>query len=186
LVQIGNGAVNSHLLLGLDEDDDDLTSVVDNDSGAMKSAHVHTTLKASMPTRWNSSLTMVQSIIDVGEKVINSVLQRCGHHEYEYTITPLEKDILLDLNKFLSPFSDLTKLVSDRAAMASLIPIIKNEIRSSCATNQRDSRVLASLKAKVLNKLDFRLSESESIKIASLMDPDVKEIMDMTIQEKVN
>lgn len=145
--------------------------------------HTHKTLKSSMPTRWNSSLIMIQSLLDIGEKVVNGALQRCGHHEC--TITPLEKDMFVDLKSFLSQFNNLTKLVSDRAAMASLIPLIKNEIRSCCAMNQRDSRLVTNLKAKVRNNVERRLPETECVMMASLMDPDVKEVLDMTAPEKV-
>ena len=38
----------------------------------------HTTLKLSCPTRWNSTLAMVQSIIDLHREVQNA-LKRLGH-----------------------------------------------------------------------------------------------------------
>lgn len=161
-------------------EDEDRNEAVENDS----SGHKHSTLKSAIPTRWNANLTMIQSIISIGEKTINAVLNRCGKHDC--IITPLEKDLLVDLNKFLSPFNDLTKLVSERDALASLIPLIKSEIRSLCGLSPRDSTAVVALKRNVMKKLDARLPETEAVMVASLMDPDVKEVVDLPEQQKVS
>lgn len=45
-----------------------------------QSSHHHQTVKASCPTRWNSTLYMIESIIDLQREVDNA-LKRDGHRE---------------------------------------------------------------------------------------------------------
>jgi len=53
-----------------DNDHDDNT-VTDEDDATPKTKHRHITLKGSRPTRWNSSLIMIESIIDMKCEVMN-------------------------------------------------------------------------------------------------------------------
>jgi len=47
------------------------------DSAAETDTHSHVTMKSSCPTRWNSCLSMIQSILDMKREVMNS-LKRIG------------------------------------------------------------------------------------------------------------
>ena len=63
-----------------------------------------------MPTRWNSVLTMVESMLDLREAV-TEVLKKLG--KTEMCLDEDDFDILEQVRKFLKPFNDLTLLISE-------------------------------------------------------------------------
>ena len=68
----------------------------------------HSTLKLSYPTRWNSTLAMVESIDLQGE--VHSSFKRLGHAEL--CLHAEETDMLKELVRFLKEFEGFTDLIS--------------------------------------------------------------------------
>jgi len=87
--------------------------------------HHHVTLKSSCPTRWNSSLTMIQSIFHIKREVMNA-LKRTG--EVDMCLDTDEIELLEELQKFLKSFESFTELVSTATATVSLVPLVKLQI----------------------------------------------------------
>ena len=125
---------------------------------------------------------MIESILDNIEEV-NGALLRTGNGELR--ISPLEKDILSDLCRFLKPFSDFTKLVSGTVPTMGLIFLIRAEIRRLCIPQLRDSVTTKHLKAAVLDNVDRRLPVSEVCQLATVLDPSTKAASDLSRGEQV-
>ena len=123
-----------------------------------KDIHHHVTLKSSCPTCWNSSLSMIQSLLDMKREVMNC-LKRIG--KVDMCLHTDEVELLEELRKFLQPFESFTELVSTTTATVSLNPLIKLQIRKMCsaADGVNDSPPMQSVKKKILDKLDHRLPE---------------------------
>ena len=66
----------------------------------------HTSLQRSCPTRWNSILTMIDSILSLWNEA-NEVLKSTG--DCEHCLTEDERVVLCELGRFLRPFSELTE-----------------------------------------------------------------------------
>ena len=109
--------------------DDQFPATLDNndnsDSSKNVQVHSHTSLKAACPTRWNSTLDMLESIIDLKREVQNS-LKRIGRADL--TLHEDELDFITELVTFLKPFRALTDLVSLSAPTLSAIPLIKMRV----------------------------------------------------------
>jgi len=151
------------------------------DSAAETDTHSHVTMKSSCPTRWNSCLSMIQSILDMKREVMNS-LKRIG--KVDMCLHTDEIELLEELGNFLKPFQSFTELVSTATATAtvSLVPLIKLQIRKMCsvsesdAVNVNDSPPMKSVKKKILENLDRRFPESDVLKLHRVLDPSTKDV----------
>ena len=86
-------------------------------------------LKQDMPTRWNSCLTMMRSLLQM-RKEVDNCLKMIGH--YEKCLKGSEWAIVKDLTAFLSHFEDLTDIISTKVTSLSLIQLIRIEIQDIC------------------------------------------------------
>jgi len=130
--------------------------------------HQHTTLKLSCPTRWNSSLTMIESIVDLQAEVQNS-LKRIGHAEL--CIHAQELDMLQQLVKFLKEFETFTDLVSTAGPTLSLVSL---KIRKMCKISPSDDAWMKEVKRKIIANVGRRLTSNEAAKVQRILDPDTK------------
>lgn len=105
--------------------------------------HQHRRLKSSVPTRWNSVLTMINSVIDLLGPM-NEVLKKIGH--FDMCIDDEDKDMLVDLKAFLTPFLSFTNIFSQNVPTLSLIPLIKMNIKAVCTAEKNDSGMIQQLK----------------------------------------
>lgn len=117
-------------------------------------------LKNEVPTRWNSSLYMIDSILHLQAEVSNA-LKRTGH--YDQCLRAHELLLLQDLRNFLNNFSAMTDLVSSKITSLSLIALICAEIVDACAACPKDSDELKLLKTSVQANLDKRLPMTDSV-----------------------
>jgi len=125
---------------------------------------------------------MVESILD-NEAAINAALIRTGNRDA--TITPMEKCQLTDLVHFMQPFYKFTTMVSGNLPHNGNVTLIKHEIHTLCKIVQRDSSILKELKRLVLLNVGRRLPDSDVVQLATLMDPCMKDAIDMTHEQKV-
>jgi hypothetical protein len=82
-----------------------------------------------------------------------------------------------ELVGFLSHFQDFTCIVSEKVTSLSLIQLIRREIQEVCTPNERDCDELAALKVLVANNLDKRLPLTDSVRLATLLDPSTKSLL---------
>jgi len=136
--------------------------------------HIHKSLKAACPTRWNSTLEMVQSIVDL-EREVQSALKRIGR--LDLCLHAHELDFLKELATFLKPFKDMSDLFSCSLPMLSTIPLIKMRIRKNCTVSGTDDEKMKLLKEKVLAKLDHRFPITDTIKLNVILDPSTKDLV---------
>lgn len=144
------------------------------DETEIQAEHHHRSLKLSCPTRWNSSLRMIESILDLKREVMNC-LKRIG--KVDLCLDTDELDLLSELRTFLKPFEGLTELVGLTMPTLSMIPLIKLQIRKLCAPVIGEHSVMKSVKEKVLNRLPARLPESQAVHVLQLLDPSTKDLM---------
>lgn len=140
-----------------------------------ESVHHHTTLKLACPTRWNSTLVMIESIVDLHTEVQNA-LKKIGHAEL--CVHAEELDVLKQLVKFLKEFQTFTELVSTGGPTLSLMPLMELKIRKMCKVNSNDDEWLKVLKQKVMTNVGRRLSSNEAARIQRILDPDTKGLVD--------
>ena len=136
--------------------------------------HNHKSVKASCPTRWNSTLTMIQSILDLKREVQNTI-KRIGR--VDICLHEDEIDFLSELVTFLKPFQDLTDLFSCSMPTLSTIPLVKMHIRKICTASNADDDKIRMIKLSVLNQLDHRFPVNDHIKLHQLLDPDSKSLI---------
>ena len=65
--------------------------------------HKHNSLKNTVPTRWNSTLEMIESILDL-QKPVDSVLKKIG--KFDLCLCDDDIDLLKQLCAFLLLFRD--------------------------------------------------------------------------------
>ena len=92
--------------------------------------------------------------------------------------------LLEDLRSFLRTFSAMTDLVSSNITSLSLIPLVRAEISDACKPCTKDCDELKSLKRLILANIDKRLPLTDSVTLATLLDPTTKSLVNMTDSEK--
>ena len=85
---------------------------------------------------------------------------------------------------FLRTFSAMTDLVSSNITSLSLIPLVRAEISDVCKSCTKDCDELKSLKRLILANIDKRLPLTDSVTLATLLDPTAKRLVNMTDSEK--
>ena len=110
----------------------------------------HVTLKQSCPTRWNSTLDMISSVIDLWTE-FNEALKLNG--DRAFCLSEDDKVILCELQKFLKPSHDLTELVSSEQPHLGLIPLVVKEVQDATKLDPYESEVISTLKTTVNNRV---------------------------------
>lgn len=137
-------------------------------------SHSHRSLKGSTPTRWNSTLYMIESIVDL-EREVENALKRDGHREL--CLHADELHFLKELMAFLTHFKLFTDFVGASQPVLSIVPLLKMKIRKLCITSPDEDTKITAIKAAVLAKLDHRFPDSDRIKLHQLLDPQTKNMM---------
>lgn len=131
-------------------------------------------LQNDVPTRWNSSLHMIDSLISLRPEV-NNALKQTGHNDM--CLKAHEWAEAEELRNFLQTFAGLTDLVSSSITSLSLIPLIRAEIVDACKSDLTDGDSLKSLKKLILKSIDKRLPMTDDIILATLFDPSAKNLV---------
>ena len=163
---------------------DDMTDITECESdGNMTAARqrTHRTPKQSCITRWNSVLEMIDSILCLW-KEFNEALKVNG--DKELCLTEEDKLLLIELQKFLLPFRDLTELVSAEKPHLALIPLIIKEVTDATRRTPRDSAPIIDLKDAVKSRICHRIKTTDTVVIATLLDPSMRRLVDRSQDEK--
>lgn len=142
----------------------------------------HITLKKQIPTRWNSVLSMIQSLVAL-KKPVTEALKRTGH--VNINLEDEEYLALEQLEKFLEVFKDLTDLVSAKDAGLSLIPLIRDDIKNAVVERDDDCDELKQLKSNIAEKLDSRFPSTKEVVLCSLLDPSTKDSVSLSREDKI-
>jgi hypothetical protein len=97
-------------------------------SNNMQEQEKFSSLKNSVPTRWNSTLVMVSSIVK-NHAIVNQTLKKSGRSDL--CLMPEDVAELKALKSFLGPFESLTKIVSKGAPNLSIIPLMKSRLKKT-------------------------------------------------------
>ena len=138
------------------------------------SKHSHQSLKAACPTRWNSTLRMIESLVEL-KREVNNALKRSGN--VDMCLVKDEYDFLEQLVEFLRPFKDFTDLFSCSMPNLSVIPIMKMRIKKSCRANHGDDPKMSLIKEAVLTNLENSFPDTNRTKLHQLLDPETKAVI---------
>jgi len=127
-----------------------------------------------MPTRWNSTLTMIESILDLRQPM-REVLKKLG--KSDMILDKEDFDLLDQLRQFLTPFNDITKLLSENSPNLALIPLIRTSIKKTCQANQHDLPVIKRVKKNVMQHVNERIPVNRLVRISAALDPSVRDIV---------
>ena len=140
----------------------------------------HQTLKNQVCTRWNSTLMMIESILDL-QKPLNEALKKIG--KFDQCLTEDDLSTLTELRTFLSSFKPLTQLVSECNPNLSLLPLMRTRIMKACHQcydefgQCTDSSALIQLKKLVRAAVDKRIKVNDLVKLTTCFDPAVRNAM---------
>jgi hypothetical protein len=137
----------------------------------------HQTLKITVVTRWNSILTMVESILDLYDPM-NEALRKLG--KFDLCLDDDDRGVLREMRVFLTAFKSMTLLVSACNPNLSLLPLLRTHIMKACEPrrddNNRpiDSSAISRLKKHVRTSVDKRIKINTLVKLSSCFDPAVR------------
>jgi hypothetical protein len=157
-------------------DDDDSDSVTKQNSSDRKGGSCRPEtlkqvyrLKNEIPTRWNSCLVMMQSMLEMRKEVHNCI-KMIGH--YDKCLKGSEWAVVEDLAAYLSHFHDLTDLVSSKVTSLSLIQLMRREID--------DASIISRLAQTVMTLLHIEARQAataytDAVTFATLLDSSTKD-----------
>jgi hypothetical protein len=178
LIQDKDSAVNIENTDGfIDADPVPLTVPSDAAANCTRANHVHSSLKMDVPTRWNYTLTMIESLLDL-QKPAEAILKQIGKSTMWLDSEDIE--LLEELKLFLTPFREFTLLMSECAPNLSVVPLMVTKIKSICmnrvndAKKILDSEPMIKLKKIVREAVEKRLVTDKLVKLACCFDPAVR------------
>jgi len=169
IAQIQNEDVDVETVeYGDDEESDQLTQATTT-SNQHGSSRYTTTLKKDCPTRWNSVMTMLESLIKSRQLV-----ERCLASLQMFDKIPSLDDwaTIEDLVKFLKAFKKATELLSGSDyPTCSITLLFRAELASTLEAESTDSPVIAELKRNMRAGFDRRFPISDLHVSAAMLDP---------------
>ena len=140
-------------------------------------------LKQDEPTRWNSTLYMLQSIT----KQKMALAAYSAEHDIPH-LTPNQWDLIDKIVAVLDPVEEITRSISTEVASVSLIiPFIRAFRRT--LENHDNDRGIRTMKSEMLTSLNRRYGDvesNESLVLATLLDPRFKDKFFSGAHEKTN
>lgn len=147
-----------------------LTTLLNDVSDPMKTINKerYISVKSYSKTRWHSILTMLESL-GTQRAAVNKILQTLKN---AIAINSDEWDLIHSLIRFLKIFQlAVTTFSSEKNPTLSSALIFRIEIESVLTSDDEDHFLIAELKEKMLEKLDYRFPITDEILIATLLDP---------------
>jgi len=169
-----NPVLDLNIDSAVSNDADDATAASSQDALA---SHRHHSLKNSMCTRWNSMLTMFESVLDL-LKPAEEALKKIG--KSDLCLEDDDVELLQQLREFLRKFKAMSDLVSECQPNLSLIPLLRTHILQACDFQRdtsgcmTDNNTIRRLKALVRQSAEKRIKIGPLVKLASCFDPGVR------------
>ena len=139
-------------------------------------------LVQDVSTRWNSTLYMLQSIMN--QKV--ALAAYLTENDSIPQITSHQFDIISKIIAVLTPIEDITQSISSETASASIIIPYVRALKKSLEINS-DDRGIQTMKHEILASLDrcfYTIETNEVLVLATLLDPCFKDLS--TAEQKNN
>ena len=133
----------------------------------------HKTLKTTVPTRWNSVLNMIRSLVSL-HKEVNEILKRIG--KALLCLMPDDIKLLGDLVSFLEDFEKFTLIISEVSPNLSAKPLIRARIKKICAVAPKDPPLMKKVKELIVKNMDKRIPITDLVKASAVFDPAVRDI----------
>ena len=151
----------------LDDDQPDYSS---NDSGsAVSSKPVCTALKTDCPTRWNSILKMLNSLI-----TNHVLLERCltKLRLFDKLLSNDEWEIVKNLAAFLDTFKCATEVLSGSTySTIGMAVLFRSEIVSALSPDDGDCELISDMKQRMRSALNHRFPLLELHFVTAILDP---------------
>ena len=150
-------------------DDESLSPSADQHCATGTPSLSTTTLKRDCPTRWNSLLTMLESLLKS-----RRLVERCLASLRLFDKIPSLDSwkTIEDLVNFLKTFKTATELLSGSDYPTCIIALLfRAELASALDTSNTDSSVIAELKANMRAGFDLRFPINELHVCAAMLDP---------------
>ena len=128
-------------------------------------------LKWDEPTRWNSSLYMLQSIIE------QKMAIAAYGSENDMVLSQTQLDLANKVIKVLEPIEEITKSVSEELACISVVIPLIRALTKTLGQDDEDHG-MHRMKAEMLRSIDRRFAdveEKEVLVLATIMDPRFKD-----------
>lgn len=94
---------------------------------------------------------------------------------FDHCLSEDDKLILIELQRFLQPFQELTELVSSEQPHLGLIPLIIREIIGTTSQESGDNDIIRQIKEAVAHRESHRIKVTEAV--ATLLDPSTKDLV---------
>lgn len=155
------------------DDMDETEDVVLGTEKSKQGAQTHKTLKTTVPTRWNSVLNMIRSLVSL-HKEVNEVLKRTG--KPLLCLMPDDINLLGNLASFLEDFEKFTLIVSEVSPNLSAIPLIRARIKKICALTPKEPPLMKKIKERIVKNIDKRMPITDLVRASAVFDPAVRDI----------
>lgn len=140
--------------------------------------HRTKTLKLDVKTRWHSVLIMIRSVLAQNRNVVNLMLHKTNHSDLILTSNDVQQ--LKELVDFLQHFQVITSIFSgDEYATLNFYLVFRSEVRSLLESEPCDSADMKELKVNMLANLENRFPLSDTIVLASLLDPRFQNLLEV-------
>ena len=141
------------------------------------------TLKQSQATRWNSTFTMLQSILDSYDEL--QQLLAIKRPSELHCLTAINKSLLKELTDFLHEFEIATKACEGEhhPTLHRVIPLMK-QLEAHCESAEGDSCPLISLKDKMLTFLQDKFTPHILHKAAVFLNPLQKSMRALPLEDR--
>lgn len=150
-------------------DDEQSDDISDTRTTASSNKPVFTALKRDCPTRWNSLLTMLNSLLK------NQVLvERCltKLRLFEKILTDDEWQTVNNVARFLEAFKCATEVLSGSAySTVCMALLFRSEIVSALSPNDDDCEIVRGIKQRMRSALNHRFPLLELYVVAAMLDP---------------
>ena len=147
-----------------------LTSLLNDESDPIQTIEKgrYTSVKGHSETRWHSILIMCESL-GTQRAAVNRVIPTM---KKPITINVEEWDLMINLVGFLKIFKVAVETFSaEKKPTLSSALIFRMEIESVLTPHDDDHFIIAELKEKMLNRLDYRFPITDEILVGALLDP---------------
>jgi len=136
---------------------------------------LETTLKQCVVTRWNSILTMLNSLslnlVDLRQLTASGE----GNQNLMRLLADVDEQLLHDVIEVLKPFDSATKLLSaDHRPTIHQVVAVQHKLRCQIAAIATDTVVIQSFKAHMTTQLDKYFTVTDFHRVALLLDPRLK------------
>ena len=139
-------------------------------------------LKQDEPTRWNSTLYMLQSVLEQ-----KTALAAYGAEHAIPHLAPNQWDLIQKIVAVLNPVEEITRSISTEVASVSLIIPFIRAFRRTLEDHNND-RGIRTMKSEMLDSLNRRYGGAESNKalvLATMLDPRFKDKFFSGVHERI-